>query len=421
MRQFTVENQGIQTFLVYALKDDDIIDEVHYDMIHDNQILGILPTFLSSADGRRCLKFNISSRISLEQFFHGVMNRTGFLSAFYSIVSTLKASGDYMLNCGYFLLDSRYIYVNVGTKEAELISIPIIEEKETPDLKIFLKDIVFQTQFDPSENASYVVKIIKYLDGGSAFSIAGLQEMLEKIIEEDESGIPFLQKDHFRIHTMNFTHTAQPEPAQADWEGPVLDTYKEDHMEFAETSVLSSNMLRKEEVTVPKESSDVTAGSTDKKKGKRTILNLFAGKWNKKQDSQEEMTEAEENKPASLPVKPAAVMSEDVSESAAGQVFFAQAYLKRIKTQEHIRLDKQVFKIGKERSFVDYCINDNQTISRSHANIVMEKDEYYIMDMNSKNHTYVNGRMIHSGDRVKLIPGSHIRLSNEEFEFYLQS
>lgn len=420
MRQFTVENQGIQTFLVYTLKDDDIIDEVQYDMIHDNQIPGILPTFLSTADGKRCLKFNISSRISLELFFNGVMNRNGFLSAFYSIVSTLKASEDYTLNSSYFLLDSRYIYVNVGTKEAELISIPIFEENYTADLISFLRNIVFQTQFDPSENASYVAKIIKYLDGGSTFSIAGLRDMLEEIIEEDESGIPLFQGGRFRTHTMNFTHAAQPEPAQADWEGPVQDTYKEDNTEFAETSVLSSNMLQKEDAAVHKESPDA-AGSQDRKKGKRTILNLFAGKKNKKQESQKETAEAEVTKPVSHLNKPGTVMQEDLSASDVGQVLFAQAYLKRIKTQEHIMIDKQVFKIGKERSFVDYCVFDNQTISRSHANIVMENDEYYIMDMNSKNHTYVNGRMIHSGDKVKLIPGSHIRLSNEEFEFYLQS
>ena len=418
MRQFTVENQGIQTFLVYALKDDDIIDEVHYDMIHDNQIPGILPTFLSTADGKRCLKFNISSRISLELFFNGVMNRNGFLSAFYSIVNTLKASEDYTLNSSYFLLDSRYIYVNVGTKEAELISIPIIGENETADLISFLKNIVFQTQFDPSENASYVAKIIKYLDGDNTFSLAGLKDMLEEIIEEDESGILLFQGGRFRTHTMNFTHAAQPEPAQADWEGPVQDTYKEDKTEFAETSVLSSNMLQEEDAAVHKES-PAEAGSQGRKKGKRTILNLFAGKRNKKQESKEETVEPKVS--VSLPNRPEVVMQEDISASDAGQVFFAQAYLKRIKTQEHIMIDKQVFKIGKERSFVDYCVNDNQTISRSHANIVMENDEYYIMDMNSKNHTYVNGRMIPSGDKVKLIPGSHIRLSNEEFEFYLQS
>lgn len=89
----------------------------------------------------------------------------------------------------------------------------------------------------------------------------------------------------------------------------------------------------------------------------------------------------------------------------------------RKKNNEKILLNKPVFRIGKERSYVDYFIGDNTAISRSHANIVNRDGSYFVMDTNSTNHTFVNGNMIQSGEEVKLTHGDQIRLANEEFEF----
>ena len=54
---------------------------------------------------------------------------------------------------------------------------------------------------------------------------------------------------------------------------------------------------------------------------------------------------------------------------------------------------------------------------RSHANILNRDGEYYIVDTNSTNHTYVNGVMIRSNVETKLTHGAKITLANESFEF----
>lgn len=94
-----------------------------------------------------------------------------------------------------------------------------------------------------------------------------------------------------------------------------------------------------------------------------------------------------------------------------------QPYLLRVKNNERIPINKPSFRIGKERSFVDYFIADNTAISRSHANILNRDGEYYIVDTNSTNHTYVNGVMIQSNVETKLTHGAKITLANESFEF----
>lgn len=103
----------------------------------------------------------------------------------------------------------------------------------------------------------------------------------------------------------------------------------------------------------------------------------------------------------------------------ASQAQIIKPYLLRIKNNERIELNKPVFRIGKERSYVDYFVSDNTAVSRSHANIINKDNEFYIVDTNSTNHTYVNGSMIQSNVGTKIEHGTKIRLANEDFEFFM--
>lgn len=93
------------------------------------------------------------------------------------------------------------------------------------------------------------------------------------------------------------------------------------------------------------------------------------------------------------------------------------ASLVRLKNGEQIQIRKQTFKIGKERVKVDYCISDNNTISRVHVQITYRGGEYYLSDMKSTNYTSINGNKLSSGQEIKLHNGDKIKLSDEEFEF----
>lgn len=103
----------------------------------------------------------------------------------------------------------------------------------------------------------------------------------------------------------------------------------------------------------------------------------------------------------------------------ASQAQIIKPYLLRIKNNERIELNKPLFRIGKERSYVDYFVSDNTAVSRSHANIINKDNEFYIVDTNSTNHTYVNGSMIQSNVETKIEHGTKIRLANEDFEFFM--
>ncbi len=94
-------------------------------------------------------------------------------------------------------------------------------------------------------------------------------------------------------------------------------------------------------------------------------------------------------------------------------------HLIREKNQEKISVNKPVFRVGKEKSYVDYFIGDNTAISRSHANLITRDGAYFIVDTNSTNHTFVNGVMIQSNVETPIAHGDKIRMANEDFEFRL--
>ena len=93
------------------------------------------------------------------------------------------------------------------------------------------------------------------------------------------------------------------------------------------------------------------------------------------------------------------------------------AYLVRKKNSERVTISKQVFKIGKERRRVDYCIADNSNISRSHADIIFKNGDFYLVDNHATNGTSINGRSIAAGTEVKLNNNDVIKLADEEFTF----
>ena len=93
------------------------------------------------------------------------------------------------------------------------------------------------------------------------------------------------------------------------------------------------------------------------------------------------------------------------------------ATLIRKKNGETATITKPLFIIGKERQKVDFCVPDNNSVSRNHANIVCKGGVYYVVDKNSTNYTFVNGNKLNPNQEVKLNSGDKIKLADEEFEF----
>jgi hypothetical protein len=100
------------------------------------------------------------------------------------------------------------------------------------------------------------------------------------------------------------------------------------------------------------------------------------------------------------------------------QIVLPVPHLTRISTGEVVTIDKPVFSIGKGKGSVDYYIAGNTAISRYHLELyTYQSGEYFVQDINSTNHTYINGEIVKLGVETQVFDGEIIKLADEEFEF----
>ena len=89
-------------------------------------------------------------------------------------------------------------------------------------------------------------------------------------------------------------------------------------------------------------------------------------------------------------------------------------------TGEKIPLEGPVVRIGKRKDSVDYCISGNPAVSRHHADILHREDAYFLVDRNSLNKTYVNGKEIEPQKEIRLGSQDRISFADEIFVFVLE-
>jgi hypothetical protein len=96
------------------------------------------------------------------------------------------------------------------------------------------------------------------------------------------------------------------------------------------------------------------------------------------------------------------------------------AFLQSITDGKQALINKSEFTLGKSREYCEYVVEGNRTISRRHARITNENGVFFIEDLQSMNHTYLNDKQLAEKERAVLRNGDHIRLANEEFIFLMR-
>lgn len=503
VNDFLYENQGANTFLVYSVGEEGV-DAVSLGMLTNNKIPGMARVLFMQMDKSKIIKYNVSSKITLKQYFSGVVNKAKLLGVFSGIVDTVLAAEDYMIDIKTIVMDSDYIFLDARTSELSLVCVPLsnssVVYKNPVDL---FKEIMFSTNFDQTENCDYVAKIINYVNSTQVFSYANFKMLIDSLHSFVQ---PFSASQFPQSHVQERRDVVQP----------VISTSVKSQPVVVESTVVNNTPVQPKitpPVEAPQEKVEEIPQNQEQGGEKEiTMLQLLmhyskenAEKYKAQKASKQPSTEKKssnagslfsipgkataakaESKPRSQVVKssgfeipgqkstasqmssapvttnkgPATVQQEKQSAIDSMPIYQTQAapkeqnmnfgetmvlggggygettllnettvlgqvpqqpkwnaFIIRVRNSEKVIINKPVFRIGKERSYVDYFIGDNTAISRSHANIINRDDNFYIVDTNSTNHTYVDGLMLQNNVETKLTNGCKIRLANEDFEF----
>lgn len=116
-------------------------------------------------------------------------------------------------------------------------------------------------------------------------------------------------------------------------------------------------------------------------------------------------------------VRPAAKLPQEFTRKEPERRAVRYPVLTHVRTGAVITIDKPVFRIGKEKAYVDYFVSNNTTVSRSHVDIIRRGNTWYAKDLNSRNGTFINNRRLIRETENELRDGDLLRLSDEEYVF----
>lgn len=597
---FTLETNGNNTFLVYSVQAGDTLDTMTLGMITNNRIPGIASMMYTQMNMEIFLKYNITAKVAVKQFFSGVVNKRRLLGVFSGITSVLSVVEEYMIDPNALLLDMDYIYVDVTTCNVEMICLPLMNVAGVMDIGMFFKNIMFTTQFDQTENCDYVARIINYLNSTPVFGVDDFGQLLRQLQAEPAAQVrygqqvPLQQAQNVFVQPQVVNKGNSMEKAGIETAGANIGSGFNPSGHNGEGNAAASGQKSRNDFPVPDQKGESIAmpgkngavgfgmpgqngggafsafgkngvnshvvpgsngadsrglsgkngmgsiaipgqngtssvtGTEQQKETEQKKMSMFyllqhynkenaaiykaqqeekknAGKsavknskGKKSKEGMEVLGQGQKNgisipafgqnngqniqipgqksgmgiampaqnkipefqfpgqnsafptpgpqlsaqgssvaqqlndsgkqaiQQSALPKSAEenfgdTVIMEDCQGEETVVLGATQAvvkpYLIRSSNNEKILLEKAVFRIGKERNYVDYCVSGNPTISRSHADIINKNGQFYIVDNNSTNHTYVNGEMIPSNTQIPLSHGTKIRLSNEEFEF----
>ena len=186
MKKLGLEHHGTSTYQVYELGPEDTVDSISIGMLVNNRIPGYVPTIFTQTDNIKQIKYDVTGLVTADQYLLGAVNKKRLLGAFRGIVQAFSSAEDYMIDTRTIQLDLSSIFVNVVTGEAFLICVPVVPggEQQEPDIRAFLKSILFSAQYDAREDQDYVAKIMSYLNGMPIFSLREFKNLLDYLAME---------------------------------------------------------------------------------------------------------------------------------------------------------------------------------------------------------------------------------------------
>lgn len=266
----------------------------------------------------------------------------------------------------HLITDMNNIFFNENTKELQFLYVPIVNPKEGNNVMDLLSNVIYSVKPLQENDTEYLSKLHYYM-----MNIKGDYDLIEKFIMKEDRSV---------VNTIKKHNVGQS--------GFMTNDYGHYHEHY-----------------------DAKESEDDDEKTSLLV----------EEEATSLLVEEEEEEATALLVEEPEYDEEATGLLIENEVEFVPphfATLKRLLTEEIISVNKSVFRLGKEKSYVDYFVSNNNVVSRSHADIIQRGKNYFIKDLNSKNFTYVNDQKIPVQVEIQIYDGDRIKLANEEFIFF---
>lgn len=340
------------------------IDKTEFDKFASIYLRGFLRPCLTK---KNQIEYTGPIGISLFERLKRPLTKREFLFIIEQIVVAVQKLQTNSLPLNNLLMNIQYAYINEVTKEVQFIYVPITNLSNGNIIE-FIESIVYSVRPSDEKDTDYVQKFIYFFKALKPFNMTAVEEYIAK---EDRSVVNTIKRQDLNKSGFMTNKRQHYYEHYDEINKEIIDDEKTGLLDEEKTGLL----LEDSEKTGLLNQDDEPTGVLDSNENEGTALLL-------------------ENR---------------------GNVTFPKLF--RVLTDEKISINKPVFRLGKERSYVDYFVTNNVAVSRSHADIITRGNRYFVKDLNSKNHTYVNDKEIPVNFEVEICDGDKIKLGNEEFIF----
>lgn len=446
--------------LIYEVLDNEKIDNVSIGMMKNNDIKALFPIDIITNDTRVEFKYRLGAVKTLNEYISDELTKENLLEIFENICKGIRCIEEYMLFEEQVILDNDYIFFDGNN--IKLILLPVINGKSNITLKVFLKNLLLDMmvkndkaayfasditkQLSKEENLSYdkflnlldLLKNKRYTEkpgtrteeareerrekkGLSERKVFNIEENISKTVQARQyQGHINFEKNDNSYRSISIPNIGVPDTS---FDKQSQNTEKKKGL-FGFGKVKSADSLNEtgsdrsnnNNLLIPGREEPINVGNQNKKEKKKFSL------FGKKKEKENKVTESVMQVPKAV-YGETTVLQSPTNMGETTLLGFAPNIIKSFliwrRTGEKIVIDKSDFRIGREKNYVDFCIDDNSSVGRNHAEIIQKDGAYFIRDLRSLNFTRVNGEKVSPSIEVELWDNDIISLANEEFEFHI--
>ena len=368
-----------------------------YCILSRGGIKGLLPCSLRYLDGGAYLYYDITSKQNLVQFHQkGNVSREWLLDFVESLHKLQKELERFLLQEGNVIFEPQHVFQDLENNVFSYMYVPYYNG-ENQFLKL-LAFLIEKIDYDDSELVECVYKMYESMEkNGDTY----LQEQIfkdVKVLEKKKDRMPREKQSG-----------ADQEGKDAEEKGAFvsLERSLEDQSERKADKPAPRSMLQRMEDE-----------ETQEAPAPRRLLGIFENKKNKKGKEQEKREEYRES--MERMISGYAVAEETEYEEGYGRTtFITQKPDKREEVhrlyfgdgRKASELENTNLLIGKYKDKVDLFLDD-PSVSRMHARVLKDANQYYLEDENSTNGTFVNQDRLQPYEKKKLEVGDEIKIGN---------
>jgi hypothetical protein len=416
MGRTTVEQSTNIYIVTNRLVHPEAINERELHSISGNLLETLIPVNIETSKKGIVLKSAIVDKIPLKSYFSGIVSKKMFIDVVMQLIDIVQECKKNLMNENNLMLDFDYLFLDPRTKKIKCIFWPIVNNQNPHIPSEFFQDMPFCVVFTKHEKHGYVSNYLQFFQKHTPFSINSFEKLIFELAGKTLEDKLYLPSDS--ISLVGNKNTANK---LAEGKG---NTGNISYNPFAQ-------QIREPE---HKQAQLLVCAKCGKENGEKSnFCEACGSRFNRQDKSMDETSTAKAD--TVRPEAPVIPETQSFSETTVlgaenfgngttvlGADVFEEPtfpYLIREKTQDKVSVDKPSFRIGKEKRYCDYFVGDNNAVSRSHADILSKAGRYYIVDNNSTNKTYVDGRVAPVQQEVEIFSGTKLRLANEDFVFYI--